>query len=49
MTCARTLEKYHAALNACKAAKEKVIEVTRSFEQSADPNKAAIKKETTSN
>lgn len=32
MSCAKTLQKYHAALDACKAAKDKVIEMTRNYE-----------------
>jgi len=43
MSATRTLKKYHAALTACKAAKDKVIEVTREYTKSDDPNKAAIK------
>lgn len=45
MSCAKTLQKYHAALRSCKVAKDKVIEVTRNYEAKPDLECRGLKKE----
>jgi len=45
MNCAKTLQKYHAALSACKTANDKVIEVTRNYEAKPELGVREKKKE----